>query len=173
MMEPSLKTVQLRANRRLKGMLKISGKIRGLMSRRSLAGGKIPLSAEVRLVASPAMIQLNRKYRGKTYATDVLSFESLEIFRMQGFLGEIVICFPTLRRQAQERGLSLEMELEILLAHGLLHLLGWDHERSKAEAEKMSVLERRILAQTVPQAWIKKTRGACLQGLIGFSKREK
>jgi rRNA maturation RNase YbeY len=104
------------------------------------------------------MKRLNSGYRKKSYATDVLSFGAPEPFRSQGWLGELVVCAPVLERQAREQGHSGERELDVLLAHGLLHLLGLDHERSQAEAERMSRLESRLLSG---------------QGLTarGFSKR--
>jgi probable rRNA maturation factor len=67
---------------------------------------------------------LNRQFRGKDYATDVLSFPSEE----RGFLGDIVIAAGVAARQAREAGHPLPTELKVLSLHGLLHLLGYDHE---------------------------------------------
>src|SRR5687767_1355694 len=68
--------------------------------------------------------QLNKKYRRKDYATDVLSFAPEE----KGVgLGELVLCEPVVRRQAKEHGISFKKELDYLIIHGFLHLLGYDH----------------------------------------------
>lgn len=91
------------------------------------------------------MKRLNAGYRKKSYATDVLSFAAPEPFRSQGWLGELVVCAPVLERQARELKHSSELELDVLLAHGLLHLLGLDHERGPAEARRMAKLEARLL----------------------------
>jgi rRNA maturation RNase YbeY len=64
-------------------------------------------------------------------------------------LGDIVISVPTARRQAAERGHRLNVELEILLVHGLLHLLGYDHEHSSREAARMRRLEMKLLGRTM------------------------
>jgi len=80
---------------------------------------------------------LNRRYRGKSTATDVLSFPAGE----PGELGDVVIALGVARRQAEAAGHSLATELRVLALHGLLHLLGYDHER---DAGEMGRLERRL-----------------------------
>ncbi|MEI7973840.1 MAG: rRNA maturation RNase YbeY, partial [Bdellovibrio sp.] len=80
---------------------------------------------------------LNRDYRAKDSATDVLSFTSSE----QGVLGELILCFPLLREQAHQHGLQFHEELAYMCLHGLLHLLGWDHEKSQLEAREMFLLQ--------------------------------
>jgi rRNA maturation RNase YbeY len=99
----------------------------------------------VQLVGTPAMIRLNGRYRGKPYATDVLSFNVPPVFMREGQLGELVICLPVLKRQAKERGHSEEAELEILLVHGVLHLLGLDHELGSKQAAAMARWEGKLL----------------------------
>ncbi len=94
-----------------------------------------------------AMRSLNRRYRGIDRTTDVLSFshregQFAEIRR--DILGDIVISVPTAARQARERNHSLGREIERLLVHGLLHLLGFDHERGPAEACRMRRKEVRL-----------------------------
>jgi probable rRNA maturation factor len=101
---------------------------------------------EAHLVTGPAMARLNGQYRGKPYATDVLSFDAPAVFRRQGHLGELVICGAVLRRQAREQGHSPARELRVLLVHGLLHLLGFDHERGPRAAREMARWEARWLA---------------------------
>lgn len=96
------------------------------------------------------MKALNMKYRGVNKATDVLSFPiytSLkEIPKDNSFLlGDIVINLPKAQRQAADHGFTLNEELGWLLIHGLLHLLGYDHEKSRYQKNKMESKERELL----------------------------
>jgi rRNA maturation RNase YbeY len=102
----------------------------------------------VRLVGTAEMKKLNAHYRKKDYATDVLSFTSPEPFRSMGYLGELAIALPVLKRQAREHRHSAEAELWILLTHGLLHLLGMDHEQGAKASKEQSTWEARLLAFT-------------------------
>ena len=122
---------------------------------------------ELEIVGSAKMKKINSKFLRKNYATDVLSFPSGAPFYPKGLLGSLVICLPVLKRQARERKLTPEMELQILLAHGVLHLLGLDHEKSRRASLEMAKLEDLLLRATVPAAWIRKTEGECLKGLTG------
>ena len=100
------------------------------------------------LVADPEMHELNRVHRGKDRPTDVLSFpqrEGEESDPDDPVLGDIVLSVERAQTQADERGHSLETEIRILLVHGILHLLGYDHEED-ADAEEMEAEERRVLA---------------------------
>ena len=104
-------------------------------------------SAEVSvlLVGDRAMRTLNRRYRGKDRTTDVLSFPMREggFPRVrQELLGDIVLCVPVAVRQARSAGVKLREEIDRLLAHGLLHLLGYDHERGGRDARRMEARER-------------------------------
>jgi probable rRNA maturation factor len=74
--------------------------------------------------------RLNRDFRKKDYATDVLSFPSRG---SNGFLGEIAISFEQAQRQAAEYGHPVSREIEILMLHGVLHLLGMDHEKDRGQ----------------------------------------
>jgi rRNA maturation RNase YbeY len=97
------------------------------------------------------MRTLNRQYRGKDRTTDVLSFALREgpfADLQPEFLGDIVISVPVAAKQAREAGHSLAREIELLLVHGLLHLLGYDHERSLAEARRMRRKERLLVKET-------------------------
>lgn len=89
----------------------------------------------VLLTDDPEIQRLNAQWRGKDRPTDVLSFSLREgrgaRFFQQGPLGDIVLSIPTCQRQAEEKGWSLEEELAFLTLHGLLHLLGYDHERDE------------------------------------------
>ncbi len=96
------------------------------------------------LLSSDDTIQrLNRDYRGKDKPTDVLSFAYDE----GSLLGEIIISVDTARRQARELGYSLEEELTRLLVHGLVHLLGYDHEKGPEEERKFKELEEMVLCK--------------------------
>lgn len=126
-------------------------------------------TVDVHLVGNAKMIELNTRYRRKRKTTDILSFSAGEPFRSMGQLGELVISLPVARKQARERGLTLEMELQILMVHGVLHLMGLDHERSPSEARKMARFEEKILRATVPRVWIRRSEGRCLLGLIVYA----
>ena len=101
--------------------------------------------ASIQMVSLPVMTRLNSRYRQKKKPTDILSFPAPQIFRKTGFLGELVICTPILKQQALEQGHSVQMELEVLVVHGVLHLLGWDHEKGKRQAQAMARWEKRLL----------------------------
>ncbi len=94
------------------------------------------------LVADRAMIGLQRTFRGRSTTTDVLSFPGDARRGPDGrhYLGDIVVCVPQAARQARSAR-SVARELERLLLHGYLHLLGYDHERDEGE---MARLERRL-----------------------------
>ena len=102
---------------------------------------------ELRIVGSAPMIKLNRTWRGKNRVTDVLSFSAPEIFRTQGHLGELVVCLPVLKTQARQLKHPPEAELQVLLVHGILHLLGMDHEGTKKAAREMAKWEAKILSE--------------------------
>lgn len=90
--------------------------------------------------------QLNRDYRGIDKPTDVLSFAQQEAEGPNlGILGDVIISLPTAQRQADERGHPLAVEVRILLVHGLLHLLGFDHEDDE-ERQEMAAAEQVLLA---------------------------
>ncbi|MCC4625187.1 rRNA maturation RNase YbeY [Xanthomonas hortorum] len=104
----------------------------------------------VRIVDEKEGCSLNHHYRGKDYATNVLSFpaelpEGLPKGVKMPLLGDLVICAPVVAREAAEQGKSLASHYAHLTVHGTLHLLGWDHEDDK-EADAMEQLEREILA---------------------------
>jgi probable rRNA maturation factor len=86
--------------------------------------------------------ELNRTWRAVDAPTDVLSFPQEE----RPLLGDVVISMETASRQASALGHSLDVEARVLLVHGLLHLLGHDHEKSGREASEMRAEEARLLA---------------------------
>jgi len=88
---------------------------------------------------------LNRDYRGKDYPTDVLSFSQRES-ALDPMLGDVIISVEKATTQANEQDRALSDELSLLLVHGVLHLLGYDHEEDE-EAEEMEAKERAILSQ--------------------------
>ena len=100
----------------------------------------------VLLTGDAAIRMLNRKYRRKDKATDVLSFPAAEM--AEGIAGDLVISLETALMQAEERGHTLEMELRILLLHGLLHLAGYDHEADKGTMRRKEARLRRELGLT-------------------------
>ena len=116
----------------------------------ALAGRIREADLAIRLVDADEGQALNRHYRGKDYATNVLSFpaevpEGLPKNVKFPLLGDLVICAPGVAREAAEQGKALKDHYAHLTVHGVLHLLGWDHEDDK-EAEAMEQLEREILA---------------------------
>jgi probable rRNA maturation factor len=103
-------------------------------------GGQIT----IRFVDSEEGQSLNSDYRGKDYATNVLSFpyETEPVVA-----GDLVICAAIVEREATEQGKTLEEHYAHLIVHGILHLLGHDHETSDEDAQRMEAMERSILAQ--------------------------
>ena len=96
----------------------------------------------VRFVGDREMRRLNRNFRSKDRTTDVLTFPG-ESTVEGAHLGDIAISVPAARRQASERGHSSRRELEVLLLHGLLHCLGYDHECDDGEMEQLELGLRR------------------------------
>jgi probable rRNA maturation factor len=97
------------------------------------------------LVDNDQIRKLNDRYRHKPEPTDVLSFPAGESLSTGAkILGDVVISVEQAERQAKRRGEALEQEVERLMIHGILHLLGYDHERSAKEAKIMRRMERKI-----------------------------
>lgn len=114
----------------------------------SIAPARARGAMTIAIVPDGRVQQLNRRYRRKNAPTDVLSFSSDE----RGYLGDVVIAVGVARRQAKQAGHSLQRELRVLALHGLLHLLGYDHER---DAGRMARVEARL-----------RRRGGLREGLI-------
>ncbi len=89
---------------------------------------------------SSDMRRINFKYRKKNKSTDVLSFISED----PRSLGELLICTDVIRKQAREHGVSFKEELFLMIVHGVLHLLGYDHELSKKEEKLMFSIQTKI-----------------------------
>ena len=91
-----------------------------------------PAEVTVRLVGAEEGRQLNHDYRGKDYATNVLSFPYESGERI---CGDLVLCLPVVEREAEEQGKSPEAHYAHMVVHGMLHLQGYDHETGKDDAE--------------------------------------
>ena len=119
------------------------------------AAGRRGASLTVAFVRDRAIRKMNRQFRGKDDATDVLSFPAADATgesfseasaESADFLGDIVIATDTARRQADEAGHTLERELNELVIHGTLHLCGYDHETDNGEMNRLELkLRRRLL----------------------------
>jgi probable rRNA maturation factor len=107
------------------------------------------------IVDNQEMQELNAKFRNKAYPTDVLSFPSDAVVPTGGrVLGDVIISVDKAQDQAKERGRTLDEEMVTLLIHGILHLLGYDHERSAKDAGTMRRREKKLY------------RTLCEQGLL-------
>jgi len=108
----------------------------------------VPDDCEVSIsfIDANEMRELNQDYRGINEPTDVLSFPVPDYLTMGPLvlLGDILICMDVAKAQAEEYGHSLERELAFLTVHGILHLLGFDHETQESESE-MFALQDKIL----------------------------
>jgi len=121
---------------------------REFAERASRATGKEKPEVTIVFVADAAIKKLNRQFRGKDYATDVLSFPSRqEEFEkdLKTSLGEVVISLDRAAAQAKENGLTFTNEVEQLILHGLLHLCGHDHETDNGEMNRLELRLRKKL----------------------------
>jgi probable rRNA maturation factor len=109
----------------------------------------------VALVGNTEIQRLNAQYRKKDYPTDVLSFPVEDRLLMgEQLLGDVIISVPKARQQAKERQRTLDEEMLTLLIHGVVHLLGYDHERSVKDERIMTRLEKKIYRALCDQAVI-------------------
>jgi len=99
--------------------------------------GRVP-DLSIALVGQGRIRELNKKYRGKNRVTDVLSFPG-------NGLGEIVICLREVKKNAKRFGSTFEKELARVLIHGILHLLGYNHEVSEEKAKEMAEIQKHYL----------------------------
>ncbi|MHB8150869.1 MAG: pyridoxine 5'-phosphate synthase [Desulfobulbia bacterium] len=131
---PSISLHQLR--QRAEKLLALCGRARSELS--------------ILLLDDPGMAQLNEQYRNKKGPTNVLAFAMQEgggEHLPTELLGDVIISLDTAAREALTDGVTLHQRVTILLIHGLLHLLGLDHERSRSEAEAMAEREKQLLNQ--------------------------
>jgi len=101
------------------------------------------LRVTLRLVDEAEGRELNRQFRGKDYATNVLTFVYDEPEELSG---DVVICVPVVQREAAEQGKSLTAHFTHMVIHATLHLQGYDHE-NEADAVEMEALERRLMLE--------------------------
>lgn len=113
--------------------------------------GRNPKSLRLRLkdqlvivfLDAPAAKKINRQFRNKNYPTDILSFQT------GSGLGELLICPKVLQVQAKEQGHSFDKELTYMLIHGVLHLLGFDHEIGAVKAQRMMKFQDKIFESII------------------------
>ncbi len=102
-----------------------------------------PAELTVRIVGEAEGRALNRAYRGRDYATNVLTFAYAQAPVVQA---DLVLCAPVVEREAQAAATPLAAHYAHLLVHGALHAQGWDHETGAADARRMEARERAVLA---------------------------
>jgi probable rRNA maturation factor len=118
--------------------------------------GQSQAELSVALINNREMRKLNAKYRQKDYPTDVLSFPAANGLPMKvRLLGDVIISVEKAEEQAKERGRSVKEETVTLLIHGVLHLLGYDHERSAKDARIMGGLEKKLYLTLCEQGILK------------------
>lgn len=111
------------------------------------AAGRVRQPAELglRIVGAAEARALNRRFRGRDYATNVLSFEASRVARRRDrLLGDLIVCAPVVAREARAQGKCLRAHWAHLIIHGTLHLLGYEHRRP-ADARRMERRETRLL----------------------------
>ncbi len=102
----------------------------------------LPAAITVRFVDAAEGQALNRHWRGRDYATNVLSFAYQHDATLRG---DLVLCLPVVEREAEAQGKPLDAHFAHLVVHGMLHLQGFDHETGAADAARMEAREREIL----------------------------
>jgi probable rRNA maturation factor len=116
-----------------------------LVTRKVLKSSQRQLELTVVFLNAAAAKKINHSFRKKNYATDVLSFPA-DAAR-ESALGELILCPQVLQKQAGEHSLSFQEELGYMVIHGVLHLLGYDHEKTEYEAKKMFRLQDEMFGQ--------------------------
>ena len=125
--------------------------------KKAQASVKLAGEVSVLLTTDAAIRRLNRGFRGKDKATDVLSFPASGP-AAEGLAGDLAISIATAERQAAEQEHPLSVELKVLILHGLLHLAGYDHEHDDG---RMARRERRLRAELgLPAGLIERTTAA-------------
>ncbi len=119
-----------------------------LLSKRQLAQLQHNPLLRLAFVSSHEIQSMNRQYRGKDKPTDVLSFNLGE----PGVLGDLALCLPVIRRQAREFGISENEEALFMVLHGILHLLGLDHEQGPRQARKMFAIQKKFFQCLKPNS---------------------
>lgn len=116
---------------------------RAQLKKWALAALEEDAEVALRIVGESEGRELNRDYRGKDYATNVLTFPLTD---NPVLMGDIVLCHPVVEKEAQEQNKPLEAHYAHLVVHGMLHLQGYDHETDE-EAEVMEALETQIVTK--------------------------
>lgn len=135
---------------------------RALQTRKVLSADLAKRELSVVFLKEPDAKNLNWNYRQKDYATDVLSFETDD----PDSLGELVMCMEVLRKQANQHKVTVDQEIGNMVLHGVLHLLGYDHEKSEDEHRRMMTLQDQVfeellaLRRPLPKARAVKASGA-------------
>jgi probable rRNA maturation factor len=145
--------VEIEADAWLEALPDAAARVRAAVEA-ALAEAKGPAEAEITVLLTDDAEQrtLNAQFRGKDKPTNVLSFPSPEFAAPH--VGDVALAYETCAGEAQEQSKPLSDHLSHLVAHGVLHLLGWDHE-SDAEAEAMEALERKVMARLgVPDPYL-------------------
>ena len=107
----------------------------------------------IALVGEGRIKELNKKYRGKNRATDVLAFGQNQKFlvfpKSELELEEVIICLRVVKKNAKKYNIAFKKELARVLIHGILHLLGYEHEKDEREAKKMEKKQKYYLSQII------------------------
>ena len=114
---------------------------------------------DLSVVGDARMEKINFAFRKVKKTTDILSFPTHEFFQHQGVLGDLVLSGPVALRQAKELGHSWKKEIDVLLVHGILHLLHFDHETGEKDAKNMASWEAKILGKSVVHSLISRAGG--------------
>ena len=130
----------------------LSGENRGTATAKagSRHGGK---NVSLAFVTKAEIQKLNKKFRKKNKPTDVLSFSAqggpAEGWNLtnKDYLGEIIICPEVVKENAQKYGVTIKSEMKKVFVHGILHLLGYDHEKSEKEADEMEQKQEKYLSK--------------------------
>ena len=135
-----------------------------------LAASPRAVELSVRLAGDEEVRALNAQWRGKDKSTNVLSFPMIEAPLLgaiaaggegEALLGDIVLAFGTCAREAAEKAISIEDHAAHLVVHGMLHLLGYDHEEGDDEAEAMESVERAALSSLdIADPYLTETRSS-------------
>jgi len=127
-----------------------AGRVRGVLRRAARAARARGAEVSVLFCSDTRMRSLNRRYRGRDRSTDVLAFPAGGAGC--GFLGDIVISVPYAAREARRRAERGTREIDRLLVHGLIHLMGYDHETDHGEMDALEGRVRRRLGIADPPA---------------------
>ena len=117
---------------------------RSQLRRWVVAAQEQALQVTIRFVDAREGRALNLDFRGKDYATNVLTFVYAE---EPAAIGDLVVCLPVVKREAREQKKPLKAHMAHMIVHGMLHLQGYDHETGKRDAARMEAREREILAR--------------------------